>query len=163
MSVPQLTPAIYSSGIFLCFGLSFFFCPSSFFKWNTSCVTAITWYTFHFQLSLYYYDNSQSEKYQKSIPNENERSKQTHRNKPSKTDGGMTVAKSIHMTCPCVSTFLSLCSYLFPNPCLHGSFPLLSVSLAACSSLSLSPFSVLLSWSATCHSVTPRGQASVSI
>lgn len=35
----------------------------------------------------------------------------------------MTVTKCIHVTRPCVSAFLSLCSYLFPNPCLHGSFP----------------------------------------
>lgn len=90
-------------------------------------------------------------------------SNQRQRHKPWKHGGGTTVAKCIQMTCLCVSTFLSLHPYLFPNPCLHGSFPLLPRSLAASSSLSLSPFSVLVSWSATCHSVTPEGQASVSI
>lgn len=81
-------------------------------------------------------------------------------------DASMTVAKCVHMTCLCVSTFLSLCSYLFPNPFLHGSFPLLSRSLAACSSLSLSPFlcrHVSIRHLSLCHSVTSSGQASVSI
>lgn len=66
-------------------------------------------------------------------------------------------------TRPCVSTFLSLCSYLYLNPRLHGPFLLPSLSPAACYSPSLSPFSVPVSRSATCHSVRPRGQASVSI
>lgn len=43
----------------------------------------------------------------------------------------MTVAKCTHVTCPCVSTFLSLCSYLFLNPCLHGSLSLPFVSTSS--------------------------------
>lgn len=63
------------------------------------------------------------------------------------SDRGVTVAKCIHMAWLWVSTFLSLHSYLFANPCLHRSVPFLSWSLA--------PRSLLTSLCPSCLDLPP--------